>query len=284
MSMGRRVKKRLWAVVRYGLLLALMAFTLLPVLWMFVSSLKPEADIWEAVPRWIPRQATLENYVWAFGPYSANIVPLLRNSLITSAVSALMTAAFAATSGYILGKFTFPGKKAFAVLVILSQLFQGPILMTPWYRLAMNWGLVNTRLALILIYGTVTIPIGVWLMSGFMNAIPDELEEAARMDGCSLLRTFWSVILPLSAPGLVSIVLYAFILAWNDYQYALILTSSAKAKTIQVGLSQLMESSGKHNWGGILATGTVVVVPVVVLFALIQKYFIQGLTAGAIKG
>lgn len=255
MSMGRRAKKRLWAVVRYGLLLALMAFTLLPVLWMFVSSLKPEADIWEAVPRWIPRQATLENYVWAFGPYSANIVPLLRNSLITSAVTALMTAAFAATSGYILGKFTFPGKKAFAVLVILSQLFQGPILMTPWYRLAMNWGLVNTRLALILIYGTVTIPIGVWLMSGFMNAIPDELEEAARMDGCSLLRTFWSVILPLSAPGLVSIVLYAFILAWNDYQYALILTSSAKAKTIQVGLAQLMESSGKHNWGGILATG-----------------------------
>lgn len=268
----------------YLLLILLMLFTLIPVLWMVICALKPETDIWEAVPRWIPRRVTIDNFIWAFGPYSSNIVPLLLNSLITSSITAIMTALFASTSGYILGKFRFPGKKLFTGIVILSQLFQGPILMTPWYRLAMNWGIVNTRLALVLIYGTVTIPISVWLMSGFMNTIPGELEEAARIDGCSYFHTFLSIILPLSASGLVSIVLYSFILSWNDYQYALILTSSAKAKTIQVGLAQLMESSGKHNWGGILATATAVVVPVVVLFALIQKYLIQGMTAGAVKG
>ena len=282
--MNRYLKQRAGTGILYLLVVLLMAFTLIPVLWMVISALKPEADIWETVPRWIPKRVTAENFVWAFGPYSSNIVPLLINSLITSAVTALITALFASTSGYILGKFKFPGKKLFTMLIILSQLFQGPILMTPWYRLAMNWGIVNTRTALILIYGTVTIPIGVWLMSGFMHTIPNELEEAALIDGCGHFHTFRSIILPLSVSSLVSIVLYAFILSLNDYQYALILTSSAKAKTIQVGLAQLMESSGKHNWGGILATGTVVVVPVVSLFAIIQKYLIQGLTAGAVKG
>lgn len=282
--MNKKVKRNARTAIIYLLLLMLMVFTLLPVLWMVVSALKPEADIWEAIPRWIPKRVTLDNFIWAFGPYSSNIVPLLMNSLITSTVTALMTALFVSTSGYILGKFRFPGKKLFTVVIVLSQLFQGPILMTPWYRLAMAWNLVNTRTALVLIYGTVTIPIGVWLMSGFMNTIPGELEEAACIDGCSRFRIFISIIVPLSASGLVSIVLYSFILSWNDYQYALILTSSAKAKTIQVGMAQLMESSGKHNWGGILATGTIVVVPVVVLFAFIQKYLIQGLTAGAVKG
>lgn len=173
--MNRYLKQRAGTGILYLLVVLLMAFTLIPVLWMVISALKPEADIWETVPRWIPKRVTAENFVWAFGPYSSNIVPLLINSLITSAVTALITALFASTSGYILGKFKFPGKKLFTMLIILSQLFQGPILMTPWYRLAMNWGIVNTRTALILIYGTVTIPIGVWLMSGFMHTIPNEL-------------------------------------------------------------------------------------------------------------
>ena len=268
----------------YFFLLILMAFTLIPVVWMVLCAFKPDIEIWQTTPHWFPKNPTFENFIWAFGPYSADVVPLIKNSLVTSTITALFTAAFASTSGYILGKFRFPGKKLFTVIIILSQLFQGPILMTPWYRLAMNWGIVNSRTALVLIYGTVTIPIGVWLMSGFMNTIPYELEEAARIDGCSYFRTFISIVLPLSASGLVSIVLYSFILSWNDYQYALILTSSKQAKTIQVGLAQLMESSGKHNWGGILATATIVVVPVVILFALIQKYLIQGMTAGAVKG
>ena len=109
--MDRRVKKGLGTFVIYLLAAALMAFTLIPVLWMVISAFKPEADIWESVPRWIPRRITADNFVWAFGPYSSNIVPLLLNSLITSAVTALMTALFASTSGYILGKFKFPGKR-----------------------------------------------------------------------------------------------------------------------------------------------------------------------------
>ena len=130
--MNRHLKKWLGTYILYLFVALLMTFTLIPVLWMVVSALKPESDIWENVPRWIPRRTTAENFVWAFGPYSSNIVPLLINSLITSAVTALMTALFASTSGYILGKFRFPGKKLFTMLIILSQLFQGPILMTPW--------------------------------------------------------------------------------------------------------------------------------------------------------
>lgn len=111
-----------------------------------------------------------------------------------------------------------------------------------------------------------------------------ELEEAAAIDGCSRVRTFWNIILPLAKGGLVAITIYSFILAWNDYQYALILTSSDQAKTVQLIINELIGSIGAINWGGIMAMGVVVMIPVVILFALVQKWLIEGLTSGAVKG
>ena len=156
--------------------------------------------------------------------------------------------------------------------------------MIPWYKMAAALGILNTKLVLILIYGTFTIPIGVWLMEGFFAAIPKELEESACVDGCGHLRTFFKIILPLTLPGLVAVAIYSFILCWNDYQYALILTNSMKAKTIQVGIAELMDSMGKQNWGGIMASGVIVTLPVIALFAVVQRYLIGGLTQGSVKG
>jgi multiple sugar transport system permease protein len=278
------MNKKYNLLLPYAGLALLMLFILLPFIWLLVCTLKPEEDIFAKIPSWIPVHFTLDNYIWALGPKGLNLVPLFLNSFFASSGTALMTCLFAATGGYAIGRFKFPGVMVLSVFLLLSQMFQGPLIMVPWYKIAALFHILNTKTVLILIYGTSTIPIGVILMSGFFKGIPKELEESAYIDGCSKFRTFYSIILPLTLPGLVSIVIYSFIISWNDYQYALILTSSMKAKTIQVGVAELMDSLGKQNWGGILASGLLITLPIIVLFGIVQKYLIKGLTAGAVKG
>ena len=262
-----------------------MFFVLFPYYWLIISSFKSSEEIFSLIPTFFPHKFTAEGYQYAFskspGP---DLMPLLANSLTVSIGTAVISCFFAATGGYAIGRKKFPGLNAIVLFLMIAQMFQGPIIMVPWYKMAGRMHVLNTRMGLIMIYLTSTIPIGVWLMSGFFKGIPVELEEAAEIDGCTKLKTFLKIVLPLSKGGLVSITIYSFILAWNDYQYALILTSSAKAKTVQLGIGELMGSLGVINWGGIMACGVVVTVPVVILFAVIQKYLVEGLTAGAVKG
>lgn len=277
---------RKWSnqITIYISLALLMLFTLLPNLWLLSSSLKTDKEIFNIIPSWIPKGFTLDHYRWLISPTGPNLGHLMYNSVFVSSMTALMTIVFAATGGYALGRFQFPGSKWISFLLLLSQMFQGPLIMIPWYQMASSWGILNTKLVLILIYGTATIPIGVWLMMGFFRTLPKELEEAAIIDGCTKFQVFTKVYFPLVRPGLVAVLLYSFILSWNDYQYALILTSSVDAKTVQLGIAELMDSMGKANWGGIMAGGIATTVPIIILFSFIQKQLIEGLTAGSVKG
>lgn len=268
----------------YISLAILMLFTLLPNLWLVSSSLKTDEEIFNIVPNWIPKVFTLDHYRWLFSETGLDLGTLMYNSIFVSAVTAIVTCVFAATGGYALGRFNFPGSKIIGFLLLLSQMFQGPLIMIPWYQMAADWGILNTKLVLILIYGTATIPIGVWLMMGFFKTLPKELEESAMIDGCNKWQIFTKIYFPLVRPGLVAVLLYSFILSWNDYQYALILTSSIDAKTVQLGIAELMDSMGKANWGGIMAAGVATTIPIIILFAFIQKQLIEGLTAGSVKG
>lgn len=266
-------------------LLVLMFFVLFPFVWMVLCSFKPDTEIFAVAPTFFPHAPTLMGYGYAFSPSPGpDLMPYLKNSLLVAGVTALLTTFFAATGGYAIGRKKFAGMQAIVIFLMLAQMFQGPVIMVPWYRMAAKLHILNTLQGLVLIYLTSTIPISVWLMSGFFKGIPYELEEAAQIDGCSRLRTFWSVVLPLAKGGLVSIVIYAFILGWNDYQYALFLTNSKTAMTVQLAIGQLMGSIGIINWGGILACGVIVTIPVILLFAFVQRYLIEGLTAGAVKG
>lgn len=263
----------------------LMLFVLFPYFWMITSSLKPASEIFSVIPTLLPSKIDFSGYSYAFSPSPGpDLIPLLTNSLIVAVITSVVTAFFAATGGYGIGRHNFPGMQAIIVFIMIAQMFQGPVIMVPWYKMAARMGVLNTRVGLILIYLTMTVPICVWLMSSFYKGIPEELEEAASIDGCSKMRAFLSIVLPLAKGGLASITIYSFIIAWNDYQYALILTSSVKAKTVQMGIAELIGSLGIINWAGILACGVIITIPVIILFSFVQKYLIEGLTAGAVKG
>ncbi|CAH1199281.1 Inner membrane ABC transporter permease protein YcjP [Paenibacillus plantiphilus] len=273
-----------YRTLKYMSLLVLMVCTLFPFLWLVDTTFKSTEEMFASTPSWWIENFTLEHYTWALGEQGMNIGKLLTNSIIVCTLTALCTGLIACLSGYGLARFQVPGIKLVIILFVLAQMIQGPLIMIPWYELASTFSLLNTKTVLVLIYNTMTIPVGVWIMSGFFKTVPKELEEAAYMDGSTKLKTLFKIMVPMALPGLVSISLYSFILGWNDYQYSLILTNSLAAKTVQVGIAEVMESMGAANWGGILASGVIVILPIVIIFAFIQKLLIEGLTAGGIKG
>lgn len=278
--MNRRLLRRAGL---YGALFLVMAFTLLPYAWLVVSSFKPSTEIFTRTPSWTLREFTWRNYVWALGPTGADLGVYFRNTVLAAGATAVITAVLGSMGGYAMARYAFPGRRLLALALLLSPMFQGPPVMIPFYRILSTLRLLNTIPGLVLVYMSLTLPICIWLMAGFFQGLPRELEEAALVDGCSPFGAFRRILLPLTLPGLAATALYAFVVAWNDYQYALILTSSDRAKTIQLGLSELLTFFGQTNWGGIMASGVLTTLPVVVIFMLIQRVLVQGITAGALK-
>lgn len=278
--MNRRLLRRAGL---YGALFLVMAFTLLPYAWLVVSSFKPSTEIFTRTPSWTLREFTWRNYVWALGPTGADLGVYFRNTVLAAGATAVITAVLGSMGGYAMARYAFPARRLLALALLLSPMFQGPPVMIPFYRILSTLRLLNTIPGLVLVYMSLTLPICIWLMAGFFQGLPRELEEAALVDGCSPFGAFRRILLPLTLPGLAATALYAFVVAWNDYQYALILTSSDRAKTIQLGLSELLTFFGQTNWGGIMASGVLTTLPVVVIFMLIQRVLVQGITAGALK-
>lgn len=272
------------ALGRYAALTALMSFLLLPAVWLLLSALRPNDVIFAGGDPLSLEGLTLENFRWALDPRGLDMVQLLGNTIATCLMTAVLTTLFASLAGYGMVRYRSFGARFIIVGLLVAQMIQGPMIMVPWYRIAAGLNLLDTREVLVLIYQTMTIPAAVWLMASFFRAIPVELEEAAGIDGAGRIRTMISIVLPMALPGVAAVALYSFILAWNDYQYALILTSSRYSKTVQIGIAQVMDSIGATNWGGILAAGVIAIIPVVAIFAIVQKALIQGLTAGAVKG
>ena len=271
-------------VFKYIALALLMIFTLLPFAWLVDCSLKDPATLFKGDPTWVIEKFSLSGFDWITNPDRGGILKPLWNSIVVSFFSVLSTMFFAITAGYAIGRYKFPGLSVFLGLLFLAQIFQGPIIMIPWYKLAAMMHLIDTQAILVLIYGTITIPMTTIMMSGFFQGIPQELEEAAYMDGYNKFMTLVKIVLPISLPGIVAVAILSFIFAWNDYQYALVLTSSMKSKTVQILINDLIQAVGSINWSGLLAAGVIATLPVVLLFAVIQKYLIGGMTAGAVKG
>jgi len=274
---GRRLGRAAGLYGAGSVLLLLGAF---PLFWMLSTSLKPSGEIF-ATPTLVPRHATLGNFVQLMA--ETNFAVYFKNSVIVSLTTVVVTLAASAAGAYALTRFAFRGRDTVIRLILATYMFAPIMIIIPFYILVRQLGLVNTRLALVLSYTTFCLPFCLWLLRAFFAGVPLELEEAAMVDGANRARAAWYVTLPLALPGLIAAGIFTFILAWNDFLFALVLITSDELKTLPVGVNDLFNAT-IVDWGMIMAAGVVITVPTIGFFVAVQRYLIQGWGAGGLKG
>ncbi len=277
--MSRKARRQAgWNTV--GLIVfAVMAF---PVYWMISTSFKSDGQINSFTPSWFPTQLTLQHFRTAIArPYFWTDV---RNSLIVVSATVLIALTVSFFAALALAKYRFTGRKLFIVLVIGIQMLPPTGLVIPLYVVLARYHLVNNLTGLIIVYLTFALPFCVWTLRGFLIGIPKDLEEAAMVDGATRLGAFVRILLPLVAPGLVATSVFAFITSWNEYIFATTLLHSGSTQTITVWLADFYGGSRAVDWGAVMAASTMISIPVVIFFLLVQRRIAFGLTAGAVRG
>ena len=267
-------------VLTYGACLIGSIFVLVPVLWMVSTSLKTEPETFAIPPRWIPETVTLDSYraMWVDYPF----LYYFRNSIIVTLAAVAISVSISCLTGYGVTRFRFKGKESFLGFVLLTQMFPTVMLLVPYYKVLNTYGLNNTLIGLGLVYISFTVPFCSWMMVGYFKTVPLELDEAAIIDGCSRWQAFTRITLPIVIPGVSSSAIYAFVTCWNEYMFANLLMADEKLKTVSVGIAEL-NGYYKIMWNDLMASSVVASIPLVIGFIFLQKYFIGGLTAGAVK-
>ena len=272
-------KEQTKRVVAWIIITIILVVNVLPFVWLILTSLKTRLDIFAIPPRFI-FQPTWKNYLSAFG--KRHFLPMFYNSLIISVSTTLLSLAVGTLGAYALARFRLFGGKHISFWILSTRMFPPIVLVIPFYIMATRWGLHDSRFLMVIVYTTFNLPFVVWIMRSFFEDIPYDLEKAAMADGYTRWDAFWKIILPLSAPGLVTTAILCFIFSWNEFLFANVLTA-AVAKTVPVGIRGLVTSRA-IEWGEIAAVATLQVIPVLVFTFAVQKYIIRGLTLGAVKG
>ncbi|WP_408618992.1 carbohydrate ABC transporter permease [Jiangella endophytica] len=251
----------------------------LPFVWMVLSSVKPEAEVRSIPPTWLPETYTLENYRELFD--RLRFPTYFLNSAIVAVVVTAGNLVFGSMLGYALAKLDFRGKRVVFALVLGTLMVPGMVTFVPLFVLVSNMGLTNTFPGLILPY--LVGPLGVFLMRQYFLGLPDELIQAARVDGAGELRIFWSVMLPLTGPALATLGILTFLSSWNNFLWPLVVAQTEDMYTLPVALALYSVGQNATQYGLLLAGAVVVVVPVIVLFLAVQRYFVQGIAMTGIK-
>ena len=252
---------------------------LVPFLWTLATSFKPLSEVNAYPPEWISKNMTVMPYfdMFFFMPFSTYTL----NSLIVASSATVITLCAGSLAAFAFSRFQFAGKGIFLLVFLLSQMLPGASVIIPLFQLLNAAGLYDTHFGLILVHSAVLLPFVIWLLYGFFQAIPREVEDAALIDGCSRLSALRKVILPLALPGIGATALFAFLGSWNEFFFALILTSSDMTKTIPVGIGLFV---GEYNdiWNQMAASAVLFSLPPLILYALTRKTFVKGLSAGAV--
>jgi multiple sugar transport system permease protein len=278
--MSARLQRRMVDWLLNTFLVAFTLVVLFPFYWLLVSSIKTQDQLFQIPPLWVPTAPTLDNFDRLF---HGQFPVWFQNSMIVASATTLLGLALAALAAYSFSRFPFHGSRALSTMFLFIQLFPVAVLIIPLFILWTNLRLTNTYWSLIITYLVFGLPISTWLLIGFFNAVPAELEEAAMIDGSSRLGALWRVTLPLALPGLAATAIYVFLLSWNEFFFALTFMNSTDMRTIPVGLSSFF-AEHSVDWGLVMAGSVVASLPVIFLFGLLSRYFIQGLTSGALKG
>jgi multiple sugar transport system permease protein/raffinose/stachyose/melibiose transport system permease protein len=253
---------------------------LLPFFWMFSISLKPATEPFAIPAHLWPDHPTLLNYVAAFRPEFRRY---FLNSIVVSAATVAITVPLALLAAYSLTRFQFRALSIFFGAVMLAQFFPAGAIIIPIYKMVRAAGLLNTYASLIIAYITVTLPVAIWMLRGFLMRVPKTLEEAAAIDGAKPLRAFFDIVVPLALPGVVATVAFVLIVTWQEFLFALSFTSTKEMRTLPVGMNDYIGQYG-IRYGELMASSVMVSIPVIVVFFFLQRQFVAGLTAGAVKG
>jgi multiple sugar transport system permease protein len=266
----------------------LVAFVILaPPLWLFISSISTQKELLSAPVHWIPQEPTFERYLQIFNATGNDAAAVFRkamtNSLIIASVVTALCVVFGSLAAYSFARMSFGGQEPLLYVMLFSYMLPPIMILVPLYTIMGDLHLMDTLRGLILVYSALIMPFAVWLMRGYFLTIPRDLEDAARIDGCTRLGALVRVVLPLSLPGLVATSLFCFLLSWEEFLMALIFTSSPAAKTIPVAIA---EFTGRHaiDYGMMATGGVIAAIPPVLLALVFQRYLVSGLTSGAVKG
>lgn len=274
-------KKKLYVKVIIVILLLLgTVFSGFPVLWMFLNSFKPNSEIFAWPPIWISKNTSLNAYIKLLT--NSQTIRFFLNSYLVSAIVVILTLVIGILAAYSFSRFDFRGKKMINTVVISVQAIPPIVLLIPYMSLIVSLKLYNTYWALVLTYMVFTLPYAILMLTGYFNTLPKDLDEAVMIDGGSRMKALWHILVPSAIPGMVSVGMYTFMQAWNEYLFALTLTRTNDMRTVPIGISLLM---GQHayEWNQMMAMSVLGSLPVLILFLFFQRYFIAGMTAGSVK-
>jgi multiple sugar transport system permease protein len=278
-SRARKIAKRLlFNIGVWGVVLVVVA----PLLWMILTSIKPQSELFAIPPAVWPKEITFEHYhrLLTETPF----LIYLKNSAILAVGTTKLVIVIATMGAHSLVRFKYPGREKLAGLILFTYLLPSVVLVIPLYFLMINLQIANTLFSLVIAYTTFALPYAMWLLRSFMSAIPADLEAAAMIDGASRMRAFVDVILPQALPGIISTALFTAILAWNEYLFALVLVSDDAVRPLTTGVMNMLVTSFNIEWSLLMAASVMMSVPLLIVFVFLQKYLTRCFGAGAIKG
>ncbi|HBE85357.1 MAG TPA: carbohydrate ABC transporter permease [Lachnoclostridium sp.] len=256
---------------------------IIPFLWTFLTSIKPDEEIYSAALTLFPKEFYIGHYTGIFTKLG-NFLKYFSNSVIVSFWSVFLNVLLASTLGYSFSKFQYWGRDFFLGFVLLIITLPYVIYLIPIYIMQSRFDLIDTRLGLILPYTATNLPMSVFIMRGQFNGVPNEMMEAARIDGATHWQTFSRVMLPIVKPGIATVIIMTFITVWGEFTYARTLCTTARSQTLAVGITFLRDEAASWQYGTLTATIILSLIPVLIIFLSMQKYFIKGIMAGAVKG
>lgn len=279
--MGLKQQNKRKRFITYTLLFAGMFIVFIPFWYMLITSLKPQAFIFEMPPRLWPHEATLQNYSAALGKDLFGLY--FFNSLLVAVTSTVLTVIISSLLAYAFARLKFPGKEALFYLFLMGMMIPPVMLIIPQFIIAKQLALLDNLGGLVVVYITMNLSMQTFLLRGFFEGIPKDLEEAAIIDGASQWSIFWRVVLPLSRPGLAVVTIFTFLYAWDEFPWAHVAIRETTKRTLPIAIA-LFQSQHLTEWGQVFAASIVALIPVVLVFAIFQRYFIQGISTTGLKG